>query len=105
MMRRHLTGLVRVSIGLLSLAIIAGLLTAATGPFAAASANHVRSALLSASQCGKNRSVGVITYVSPFGFDASAGILDVFAAAKLGYFADMCLDVRIVTNATDNNEL
>jgi NitT/TauT family transport system substrate-binding protein len=40
-----------------------------------------------------------MSYVSPFGFDASAGIIDVFAAEKLGYFADMCLSVDFVTSS------
>ncbi len=61
--------------------------------------------LLDATRCAANRAVGPITYVSPFGFDASAGILDVFVAQRLGYFANMCLTVQIVTNATDVNEL
>ncbi|MGH9028203.1 MAG: hypothetical protein ACRDV4_01090, partial [Acidimicrobiales bacterium] len=40
---------------------------------------------LNASRCSANRGAGTVTYVSPFGYDASAGILDVFAAQKLGY--------------------
>jgi len=43
--------------------------------------------------------VGTVTYVSPFGYDASAGIIDVFAAQKLGYFKNMCLSVSFVTNS------
>jgi NitT/TauT family transport system substrate-binding protein len=57
------------------------------------------SALISAERCAANRAAGTITYVSPFGFDASAGIIDVFAADKLGYFDDLCLKVRFVTNS------
>ncbi len=55
--------------------------------------------LISADRCASNRAAGTITYVSPFGFDASAGIIEVFAADKLGYFRDLCLKVRIVTSA------
>jgi hypothetical protein len=90
----------------LSLAMTAVLITAATSSVGAAPAQHGASTgLLNAYQCAANRAAGTITYVSPFGFDASAGIIDVFAAEKLGYFADMCLIVGFVTNATDTNEL
>jgi len=61
--------------------------------------------LLGNSECSQNRSAGTITYVSPFGFDASAGIIDVFAAQRLGYFADMCLEVNIVANSQQPYEL
>ncbi len=60
---------------------------------------------IDAAACAANRAAGTITYVSPFGFDASAGILDVFAAQKLGYFADMCEEVSFVTTSTDATEL
>jgi NitT/TauT family transport system substrate-binding protein len=90
----------------LSLSATAALNTATTGSVGAASTRHSASTgMLSASQCAANKAAGTITYVSPFGFDASAGIIDVFAAEKLGYFADMCLNVGFVTNATDVNEL
>jgi NitT/TauT family transport system substrate-binding protein len=69
------------------------------------SSSPVTGSLLGASRCEANRSVGTITYVSPFGFDASAGILDVFAASELGYFRDMCLDVDLVTNGQMPTEL
>jgi ABC-type nitrate/sulfonate/bicarbonate transport system substrate-binding protein len=55
--------------------------------------------LVSAAECAANKAAGTITYVSPFGFDASAGIVDVFAAQKLGYFKDMCLTVQLITNS------
>jgi len=89
------------------------LLTTATAATAGGSAptsattNRVGTsrAVISRPECNANNAAGPITYVSPFGFDASAGIIDVFAAAKLGYFADLCLKVSFVTNAFDNNEL
>ena len=90
----------------LSLVMTATLITAMTTSADAARARHGASAgLLNASRCAANKAAGAITYVSPFGFDASAGIIDVFVAEKLGYFTDMCLNVGFVTNATDNNEL
>jgi putative hydroxymethylpyrimidine transport system substrate-binding protein len=54
---------------------------------------------VSAATCAADRAAGRVTFVSAFGYDASAGILDVFAAQHLGYFADLCLDVSIVANA------
>ena len=61
--------------------------------------------LISAARCAANRDAGTITYVSPFGFDASAGIIEVFAADKLGYFSDLCLKVRIITSAQNSAAL
>lgn len=101
-----LTRMVRVAMCALSLGMIATLITAMTTSVDAARARHDASTgLLNASRCAANKAAGAITYVSPFGFDASAGIIDVFVAEKLGYFTDMCLNVGFVTNATDNNEL
>jgi hypothetical protein len=56
-------------------------------------------------ECAANRAVGPITYVSPFGFDASGGIIDVFAAQKLGFFRQMCLTVTVDAAAQDGDEL
>jgi NitT/TauT family transport system substrate-binding protein len=58
-----------------------------------------------AGACARNKAAGPITFVSPFGFDASAGILDVFAAQTLGYFSTECLTVHFVTNSYVGNEL
>jgi hypothetical protein len=61
--------------------------------------------LISSSECAANKAAGTITYVSPFGFDASAGIIDVFAAQSLGYFKDLCLTTRFITNSEDSTTL
>lgn len=61
--------------------------------------------LVSSAECAANKAAGTITYVSPFGFDASAGIIDVFAAQKLGYFKDLCLTVQFITNSEDSTSL
>ncbi|MFZ0664135.1 MAG: ABC transporter substrate-binding protein [Acidimicrobiales bacterium] len=61
--------------------------------------------LVSAAECNANKAAGTITYVSPFGYDASAGIIDVFAAQKLGYFKDLCLKVQFITNSEDSASL
>jgi NitT/TauT family transport system substrate-binding protein len=72
---------------------------------ACSSSNGTGHGLVSAAECAANRDAGTITYVSPFGFDASAGIIEVFAADKLGYFSDLCLKVRIITSAQNAAEL
>ena len=46
-----------------------------------------------------------MTFVSPFGYDASVGILDVVAAQHLGYFRAMCLKVDLVLSSYDPYEL
>jgi NitT/TauT family transport system substrate-binding protein len=61
--------------------------------------------IVSAERCAANRAAGTITYVSPFGFDASAGIIEVFAADRLGYFRDLCLNVKIVTSSPNSAAL
>ena len=52
--------------------------------------------LLSPSACAANKAGGTVNFATPFGYDASAGIIDVYAAEKLGYFQDLCLDVRFI---------
>ena len=47
-------------------------------------------------ECVANKAAGTVHFASPFGYDASAGIIDVYAAEKLGYFADLCLDVDFI---------
>lgn len=87
--------------GVLSAAIF----TAACGSSSGQPTAGEPGSLLTAAQCSANRAAGTITYVSPFGFDASAGIIDVFAAQKLGYFKKMCLKVDFVTNSFQPTEL
>jgi NitT/TauT family transport system substrate-binding protein len=61
--------------------------------------------IVSAERCAANRAAGTITWVSPFGYDAAAGIIDVFAADKLGYFRDLCLDVKLVASSQNSASL
>lgn len=61
--------------------------------------------LVNSSECTANRTAGTITYVSPFGYDASTGIIDVAAAQKLGYFGDLCLNVHLIWNSQDATSL
>jgi len=98
--RRHLRARAGVRLAVLSVAVmIAASCTSSN------SAKSSTGSLLPSSQCASNRAAGTVTYVSPFGFDASAGIIDVFAAKKLGYFADMCLNVDIETSSQVPYEL
>jgi NitT/TauT family transport system substrate-binding protein len=64
-----------------------------------------RASTIPSAACARNKAVGPLTFISPFGFDASVGILDVFAAQSLGYFATECLTVHFVTNSYVANEL
>lgn len=55
--------------------------------------------LVSKQRCAANRAAGPVTFVSPFDYDASAGIIDIVDAKQLGYFAQMCITVNIVVPA------
>jgi ABC-type nitrate/sulfonate/bicarbonate transport system substrate-binding protein len=69
--------------------------SAATAP--AVTAHGAPAALAAGSkECLANKAAGTVRFASPFGYDASAGIIDVYAAVKLGYFADLCLKVDFV---------
>lgn len=57
--------------------------------------------LISKAECDRNKAAGTITYVSGYGYSASAGQLDVFLAKELGYFDALCLTVDI--NAAGGN--
>jgi ABC-type nitrate/sulfonate/bicarbonate transport system substrate-binding protein len=63
--------------------------TAGTG----ASARSAKAALITPARCKRNAAAGTINYISPFGYDAAATIMEVFMAEKLGYFKAMCLKV------------
>lgn len=81
--------------------------TAAIAPARAAAGDGRGSGrvLVSRARCAANRAAGPLTFVSAFGYDASAGILDVFAAQRLGYFSDLCLTVNIVASSFDGFQL
>lgn len=51
--------------------------------------------LISAERCAENQAAGPITFLTSFGFVASAGLLDVVTAADKGFFKDLCLDVTL----------
>lgn len=47
------------------------------------------------SRCDENKAAGTLTYLTGYHYQASASILEVLAAEKLGYYGDVCLDVKI----------
>jgi ABC-type nitrate/sulfonate/bicarbonate transport system substrate-binding protein len=61
--------------------------------------------LVTKARCARNAGVGTVNFISPYGYDASAGIIDVFMAEKLGYFKDLCLKVAINSSAFNGEEL
>jgi len=76
--------------------LIAALVMAATPVHA-----NTDGAQISKARCERNRAAGTITYISGYGYSASAGQLDVFLAKELGYFDALCLNVEI--NAAGGN--
>jgi hypothetical protein len=91
--------------GLCGALVAAGSVFAALGAGAGTASAHTVAPHISKAECAANRAAGTMTYVSPFGFDASAGIIDIFAAQKLGYFADMCIKVAIIPTSYIGNLL
>lgn len=55
--------------------------------------------------CQRNQDAGTITYVSGYGYSASAGQMDVFLAKELGYFDALCLDVEINASGANGQQL
>jgi NitT/TauT family transport system substrate-binding protein len=56
---------------------------------------------VSAKRCDQNKAAGTVTYLSGYYWQASASILEVIAADRLGYFKDLCLDVRLQPGSGD----
>ena len=80
--------MMRVGVVWMALAAAAASTTALASAGAATSrvaAKSPKTATISAAACARNKAAGPLTFVSPFGYDASAGILDVFSAQSLGY--------------------
>ncbi len=62
-------------------------------------------AAVDADTCARNKAVGTITYISGYGYSASAGQMDVFLAQELGYFDELCLDVEINASGANGQQL
>jgi len=56
---------------------------------------------VSGKRCDENEAAGTVTYLSGYYWQASASILEVIAADRLGYFKDLCLDVRLQPGSGD----
>lgn len=56
---------------------------------------------ISADRCAKNKAAGTVTYLTGYQYQASASILEVIAAEKLGYFNDLCINVKIQAGTGD----
>lgn len=59
---------------------------------------------ISAARCAENKAAGQITYLSGYDFQASTSILEYVAASKLGYFSDLCLNVKLVPGSGVTSE-
>ncbi len=59
---------------------------------------------ISAARCAQNKAAGKITYLSGYQYQASATILEYVAASKLGYFADLCLNVALEPGTGDTSQ-
>jgi NitT/TauT family transport system substrate-binding protein len=74
---------------------------AACGSGSVASSGAASAPLISSARCAANKAAGQITYLSGYQFQSSASILEYVAASKLGYFSDLCLNVRLVPGSGD----
>ena len=95
MTRRRVATLTSVFAASLLLAACAG--TPADTPSAGAES--------SSDFCERNKAAGTITYISGYGYSASAAQLEVFLAEELGYFDDLCLDVEINASGANGQQL
>lgn len=84
--------------------LAAGLALSACAPTAPEPAASGDSSL-SEADCQRNRDAGTITYISGYGYSASAGQLDVFLAKEMGFFDDLCLDVEINASGANGQQL
>lgn len=81
-------------------AAAAALGLAACGSSSGATAS-VSGSAISSQRCAENRAAGQITYLSGYQYQSSASILEYVAASKLGYFSDLCLNVRLEAGSGD----
>ena len=87
----------------LSSAVLGAMLLASCGS-GGGGAETSTDALIDDEACARN-SEQSITYISGYGYSASAGQLDVFMAEELGYFDDLCLDVEINAAGANGQQL
>ncbi|MGW2385331.1 ABC transporter substrate-binding protein [Streptomyces sp. NPDC001658] len=93
--------LIRTTLAALALTtVLAGCGADSGADTSAGSAGSVGSAI-SAKRCAENKAAGTITYLSGYQYQASVSILEYVAAAKLGYFKDLCLNVALKPGTGD----
>jgi NitT/TauT family transport system substrate-binding protein len=80
---------------------LAGCTTAADAPEAQEPAEPTQ---ISAERCAENEAAGTVTYLTGYQYQASASILEIVAAAELGYFDALCLDVEIQPGTGDTGQ-
>ncbi|GAB7005151.1 ABC transporter substrate-binding protein [Nocardioides sp. AN3] len=90
----------RARLGAVAAVVVASLALAGCGSGSDGSAGKQGSAI-SAKRCEANKAAGKVTYLSGYYWQASASILEVIAADKLGYFKDLCLDVELQPGSGD----
>ena len=80
--------------------LLAGLAACGSDDHTSSQAGKTGSAV-STQRCAENRKAGPITYLTSYFYQASASILEVLAAEKLGYFNDVCLRVDVQPGSGD----
>lgn len=88
-------------------AVLAAVLVAACGSSSKSSSSTSTTStksLVSAARCSRNKAAP-ITFISPFGYDSAAGLMDVYIADHLGYFKDLCLNVTLNAAAQNGQQL
>lgn len=86
--------------GLAAVVLAAGVAGCGSGSGGGSAAGPEGSAI-SAKRCAANKAAGRITYLSGYQYQSSVSILEYVAAAKLGYFKDLCLDVTLKPGTGD----
>ncbi len=73
--------------------------TAPAGGGTSASASGT--GVVDAARCQENRDAGTVVYLTGYQYQASTTILEAVAAAKMGFFDDVCLDVQLQPGTGD----
>lgn len=79
--------------GIAAVALVAGTSGCGSGASGTPAPGGPKGSAISAGRCAENKAAGRITYLSGYQYQSSVSILEYVAAAKLGYFKDLCLDV------------
>lgn len=95
----------RLIVGAAGLVAMLIALTGCTANPGSATAKDIPGSLVDKASCQRNQAAGPITYISGYGYSASAGQMDVFLAKELGYFKDLCLNVDINASGANGQQL